>query len=71
MAEKEASSISLDVIMDSFKQYVRILKLARKPSMEEFLTIAKVAGAGIILIGIIGFIIYAILITVSPGTAPP
>lgn len=47
-------------------EYIRILKLTRKPSREEFSVIAKVAGAGILLIGFIGFIIY-ILITVMPG----
>jgi protein transport protein SEC61 subunit gamma-like protein len=47
-------------------EYIRVLKLTRKPSREEFTVIAKVAGAGILLIGFIGFIIY-ILITVMPG----
>lgn len=47
-------------------EYVRILKLTRKPTREEFGVIAKVAGAGILLIGFIGFIIY-ILISVMPG----
>lgn len=47
-------------------EYIRVLKLTRKPSMEEFSIIAKVAGAGILLVGFIGFIIY-ILITVMPG----
>lgn len=44
------------------KQYVRILKLTRKPSNEEFLTISKVAGAGILIIGVIGFFIYLIMV---------
>ncbi len=47
-------------------EYVRVLKLTRKPSREEFTVIAKVAGAGILLIGFIGFMIY-LLITVIPG----
>lgn len=49
-----------------FSEYLRVLKLTRKPSREEFSVIAKVAGAGILLIGFIGFIIY-LLITVMPG----
>ncbi len=49
-----------------FGEYLRVLKLTRKPSREEFSVIAKVAGAGILLIGFIGFIIY-LLITVMPG----
>jgi protein transport protein SEC61 subunit gamma-like protein len=47
-------------------EYLRVLKLTRKPSRDEFKVIAKVAGAGILLIGFIGFIIY-LLITVLPG----
>ncbi len=50
----------------SLGEYTRVLKLTRKPSREEFIVIAKVAGAGILLIGFIGFIIY-LLITVMPG----
>lgn len=41
-----------------FREYARILKLTRKPSREEFTMIAKIAGAGILLIGLIGFFIY-------------
>ena len=47
-------------------EYIRVLKLTRKPTREEFTVIAKVAGAGILLVGLIGFIIY-LLITVMPG----
>lgn len=47
-------------------EYLRVLKLTRKPTREEFTVIAKVAGAGILLVGLIGFIIY-LLITVMPG----
>ncbi len=50
----------------SLSEYTRVLKLTRKPTREEFTVIAKVAGAGILLIGFIGFIIY-LLITVIPG----
>lgn len=47
-------------------EYIRVLKLTRKPTREEFTVIAKVAGAGILLVGFIGFIIY-LLVTVMPG----
>ena len=36
---------------------VRVLKVTRKPSKEEFTTIVKVSGLGMIIIGLIGFII--------------
>jgi len=48
-------------ISRSLKAYIRILKLTKKPSREEFLTIAKVAGAGILVTGFVGFIIYLLL----------
>jgi len=62
MAENKSGSISLESITSTIKQYIRILQLTRKPSMDEFLTISKVAGAGIILIGIIGFVIYLLMV---------
>ena len=66
MAEKASNQISLDSVTGGIKQYIRILKLTRKPSNEEFFTISKVAGAGILLIGIIGFLIYLIMVILPP-----
>jgi len=40
-----------------FHKYWRVLKLARTPTREEFQKIALVAAAGILLIGLIGFLI--------------
>ena len=42
-------------------EYIRVLRLARKPSREEFSMIAKVSIAGIALIGMMGFLIYVLL----------
>lgn len=64
MAENKSGSISLENITNSLKQYIRILQLTRKPSMDEFLTISKVAGAGILLIGIIGFAVYLVMVLI-------
>lgn len=64
MAEKTGNAISLDNVTGGIKQYIRILQLTRKPSKEEFLTISKVAGAGILLIGTIGFAIYLIMVLI-------
>ena len=47
---------------DLFKKYIRVLKLARTPTREEFQKSAMVAAAGIAIIGIIGFIIYEIFL---------
>ncbi len=63
MAENEGSN-RLSSITGWLKQYWRILQLTRKPSREEFLTISKVAGAGILLIGAIGFAIYLIMVLI-------
>jgi protein transport protein SEC61 subunit gamma and related proteins len=64
MAESKSGSISVENISNTIKQYIRILQLTRKPSMDEFLTISKVAGAGILLIGILGFVIYLIMVLI-------
>jgi protein transport protein SEC61 subunit gamma-like protein len=46
--------------------YVRVLKLASTPSWNEFSQIAKIAGAGILLVGLIGFVIF-VLMNFVPG----
>ncbi|MGZ5501849.1 MAG: protein translocase SEC61 complex subunit gamma [Halobacteriota archaeon] len=43
-------------------EYRRILTLTRRPTREEFSTIAKVAALGIIIIGIAGFLIYLAMV---------
>jgi protein transport protein SEC61 subunit gamma-like protein len=55
--------VDLGVSMPSTNvdEYLRVLRLARKPSREEFNMIAKVSMAGIGIIGTIGFVIYALL----------
>lgn len=50
----------MDVKYD-LTSYVRVLKLASTPSTEEFSQISKIAGAGIFLVGLLGFIIFAIM----------
>ncbi|NLZ30395.1 MAG: protein translocase SEC61 complex subunit gamma [Methanomicrobiales archaeon] len=57
---KEAKSFKIEE--ELFKKYWRVLKLARTPTREEFSKIALVAAAGILLIGLVGFIIYEILL---------
>jgi protein transport protein SEC61 subunit gamma-like protein len=46
--------------------YVRVLKLASTPSWDEFSKVSLVAGLGIVLVGLMGFIIFAIM-TFIPG----
>jgi len=40
-----------------FKECKRVLKVTKKPNMEEFKTIVKVSGLGIAIIGLLGFMI--------------
>ncbi|CAJ51371.1 protein translocase SEC61 complex subunit gamma [Haloquadratum walsbyi] len=46
--------------------YVRVLKLASTPSWNEFSQIGLIAGAGIVFVGFLGFLIFAIM-TLLPG----
>jgi protein transport protein SEC61 subunit gamma-like protein len=39
------------------KQCQRVLHVAKKPDRTEFINVAKITGIGIIIIGVIGFII--------------
>ncbi len=42
-------------------KYARILKMARKPTREEFGKSSIITGIGIIIIGAVGFIIYLLM----------
>lgn len=41
--------------------YVRVLKFATTPAWEEFSRVAAIAGAGIVLVGTIGFFMFVIM----------
>ena len=41
--------------------YVRVLKLASTPDWEEFSQVSLVAGAGILLVGLMGFLIFLVM----------
>jgi len=47
--------------------YIRVLKLASTPSWQEFSQVAKIAGAGILLVGFIGFVIFLFMSFVPGG----
>jgi len=57
----EIGDMDLAVPSMNLNENIRVLKLARKPSREEFTMIAKVSMAGIGIIGMIGFLLYALL----------
>ncbi len=58
----------MDVPYD-LTSYVRVLKLASTPSWEEFSRVALIAGAGIVIVGLIGFVIF-VLMNFVPGSTP-
>ena len=42
------------------KECWRVLRITKKPTKEEYKTIVKVSGLGILIIGLIGFVIQMI-----------
>ncbi|GAB6284731.1 MAG: hypothetical protein STSR0009_09310 [Methanoregula sp.] len=54
--------IKLNVNEELFRKYIRVLKLARTPTRDEFTKIATVAAAGVLLVGLIGFVIYELFL---------
>jgi protein transport protein SEC61 subunit gamma-like protein len=48
-------------IKEKLAEYKRVLKVTKKPDSEEFKTIVKASGLGIVVIGMVGFIIAIIV----------
>lgn len=46
--------------------YVRVLKMASTPGWDEFSQIALIAAAGILLVGLVGFLIFLVM-SALPG----
>lgn len=53
----------LQKIKNWYYEYKRVVLVTKKPTREEFIVIVKVSGLGILLIGLIGFIIQMIELT--------
>jgi len=47
-------------------KYGRVLKMARKPTNEEYSKTSKITGAGILLIGGLGFLIFLLSTVIAP-----
>jgi len=45
-------------VVSRLRKYLRVLQVARKPNKEEFTSSAKISAIGIVLIGVIGFLIF-------------
>ena len=50
-------------------QYGRVLRLARKPTSDEFVKSSWVVGRGIAIVGAIGFVVYYIWLKAPPVVA--
>lgn len=59
---KDVKISKINVNEELFRKYWRVLKLARTPTRDEFQKIAMVAAAGVVLIGLIGFVIYELML---------
>jgi len=53
-------------INEKLNEYLKILKMARKPDRDEFLSTTKIAVAVMFVVGLVGFLIY-ILMEILPG----
>lgn len=47
-------------IKEKIQRIYRVLLISRKPTNGEFAEVAKVAGIGILLFGVVGLIIYLV-----------
>ena len=50
-------------------RYGRVLKMARKPTNDEYAKTSKITGVGILLVGGLGFLIFLIATQVAPWIA--
>jgi protein transport protein SEC61 subunit gamma-like protein len=48
-------------LSSNFQQYLRVWRLLKKPTKQEFLTIAKVSAIGLLIVGAFGFAIATIM----------
>ena len=49
---------TLNNLKDFLHQCRRVLMISRKPTRQEYITISKVTGLGICLLGFVGFVIH-------------
>jgi len=43
-----------------YRECVRVLKVTKKPDWNEYTTVAKVAAIGLLIIGLIGFLLFSL-----------
>jgi protein transport protein SEC61 subunit gamma-like protein len=52
--------MKLQKLKSFYNECVRVFRITKKPTKDEYKAIMKVAGLGILLIGFIGFLIHLI-----------
>jgi protein transport protein SEC61 subunit gamma and related proteins len=50
-------NLNKESVISFIKQCRRVLIVSKRPDMEEYQNVSKVTGIGVIIIGVIGFII--------------
>ena len=49
-------------VQESFNKFIkdskRVLKVSRKPDKQEYLELAKVTSLGVVIVGVIGFVVF-------------
>ncbi len=58
-------NMNKESISQFIKQCRRVLYVSKRPDRDEFVNVAKITGIGIIIIGVIGFIISIIAQIIS------
>jgi protein transport protein SEC61 subunit gamma-like protein len=56
--EKPKGPGIVEKIKNKLANYRRVIDVSRKPTKEDFISSSKITASGIVLIGIIGFIIF-------------
>ena len=49
------------MLQETLKEWNRVIKLSRKPKRHEFITVVKITGIGMLLVGLVGFVIRMII----------
>jgi len=47
-------------VMQILRNWVRVLKIAKKPDFGEFSETARICFAGLIVVGVVGFVVYLV-----------
>ena len=49
------------LLKNKWSQYMRVWRIMKKPTMEEFKMVAKVSAVGVLILGFMGFLINMII----------